>query len=94
MWYDQFFSYGPYETLSVVFRHVSDSCRKSSRNVQNLGFSSAGVIFRVTCKPENRDSRNDEHRILRLFDVLNHVVGFIFRDDTWKHPLHQANENL
>ena len=35
-------------------------------------------MFRVTCEPENLDSGNDEHRILRLFDVLNHVVGLIF----------------
>ena len=76
----------------MLFRHVSDLCRKSSKNVQNLRFSSAGVMFRVACEPENRDSGNDEHRILRLFDVLNHVVGFIFRDDTWKHPLHRASE--
>ena len=75
-----FFSYGLYKALSVVFRHVSNECRKSSRNVQNLRFSSAGVMFRVTCEPENHDSGNDEHRILRLFDVLNHVVGFIFHE--------------
>ena len=49
-------------------------------------------MFRVTCEPENRDSGNDEHRILRLFDVLNHVVGFIFYECAWKHPLHQASE--
>ena len=49
-------------------------------------------MFRVTCEPENRDSGNDEHRILRLFDVLNHVVGFIFHEVAWKHPLHRASE--
>ena len=64
---------------------------KSSSNVQNLGFS-AGVMFGVTCDPENRDSGNDEHWILRLFDVLNHVVGFVFHKVAWKHPLHQASE--
>ena len=78
----------------MLFRHVSDLCRKSSKNVQNLRFSSAGVIFRVTYKPEKRDSGNDEHRILRLFDVLNHVVGFIFHESAWKHPLHHASEYL
>ena len=89
-----FVLYAPYEALSMVFRHVSNSCRKSSRNVQKLGFSSAGGMFRVTCEPENRDSGNDEHRILRLFDVLNHVVGFIFHECAWKHPLHRASEWL
>ena len=49
-------------------------------------------MFRVTCEPENQDSGNDEHRILRLFDVLNHVVGFIFYEVAWKHPLLMANE--
>ena len=78
----------------MLFRHVSDLCRKSSKNVQNRRFSSAGVMFRVTSEPENRDSGNDEHRILRLFDVLNHVVGFIFRDSDWKHPLLQASDWL
>ena len=78
----------------MLFRHVSDSCRKSLRNVQNLEFSSASVTFKVTFEPENRDSGNDEHRILRLLDVLNHVVGFISRECAWKHPLHRANEWL
>ena len=78
----------------MIFRHVSNLCRKSLINVQNLGFSSAGVMFRVTRESENRDSGNDEHRILRLFDVLNHVVGFIFRECAWEHPLHRASEIL
>ena len=49
-------------------------------------------MFRVTCEPENRDSGNDEHRILRLFDVFNHVVGFIFHECAYKYPLLRASE--
>ena len=74
------FSYGVYETLSVVFRHVVEHAHKSLDTVQNLEFLLASVMFRVTCEPENRDSWNDEHRILRLFDVFNHVVGFILHN--------------
>ena len=88
-----FFPYGLYKALSMAFKRVSNERRKSLKNVQNRVFSSAGVMFRVTCKPENRDSGNDEHRILRLLDVLNHVVGFMFHvRGHLKHPLLMTSE--
>ena len=80
-----FFSYGLHETLSMAFIYVTKQC-------QNLEFSSASVIFKVTFEYDNQVSGNDEHRCIRLFDKFNHVVGSIFGGGCWKHQLHMTNE--
>ena len=89
-----FFSYGVYETLSMAFILVAKHDRKSSTNVQNLKFSSASVMFRVTFECENFVSGNARTRFIRLLDELNRVVRFIFSCRHVFYPLHQANEML
>ena len=70
--------YGLCETLSVAFRHVAKQNHKSSKNIQNLEFSSASVMFIITFECENRVSGNAHTRFIRLLDELNRVVGSIF----------------
>ena len=89
-----FFLYGLFGTLSVAFIHVAKQGRKSSKNVQNLEFSSASVMFRVTFEYEKLVLGDDEHRFIRLLDELNRVVGFIFSCRHVFYPLHRASEIL
>ena len=78
----------------MAFRHVAKQGRKSSENVQNLEFSSASVMFKVTFKYDSLISGNDEHRFIRLFDVLNHVVWSIFCRGCRMHRISRASEML